>query len=195
MKMAPLAALIAAIGPEIGAASVAVGETGLAFGIPTAAGFGTLAGYAGLGLMAGGLYQGGQAAAAEAKSQEAVATYNAKVQEQEARAIEQQTRFRQIRQAEEASRYGKGLLASMGTAGVQTTAGAPLMIQAEQASQAELDNLMIGYEGMIGAGRAGSQGTLDTLQGAIYKTRARSAGTAGTIGAGTTLLQGFSRNF
>ncbi len=145
-------------------------------------------------------------------SQQAIADYNAKVAEQEARAIEQSTRYKQQRQVEAASRYGSSLLARLGAAGVVVSEGAPLMIQAQQAAEAELDNLMIGYEGQTAAARARSQARLDTMQGLVhrqqadiygrqagilgervraYDPRARAAFRAGRIGAGATLLTGF----
>ena len=146
---------------------------------------------AGVGMQALGTYQAGQAAAGEAESRQAMAEYNARVAEQEAQAVEQQTRFQQQQQAKEAARYQSSLLAGLGAAGVVTTVGTPLMIQARQAAESELERLMIGYEGQVRASRARSQAGLDRMQAGIYGQRARTASRAGLFGAGTSLLTGF----
>ena len=173
----------------------------------------------GIGLGAYGMLQAGQAGAQDvfaqqaglqgqqqvAMRQKAIADYNARVAEQEAKAIEQSTRFRQRRHAEEASRYGSSLLAGLGASGAVVSEGAPLMIQARQAAEAELDSLMIGYEGQTRAARARSQARLDIMEGLVHRQqadiygvqarrlgrRATSVSRAGQIGAGATLLTGF----
>jgi hypothetical protein len=140
-----------------------------------------------------GQWQAGRAQAEEAQGQAAVAAYNARVQEQEAAAIEAQTAFKQKRQAEEAGRYASTLRANLGASGVVPGEGTPLLIEARQAAEAELDQLMIGYQGQIGAARARSAGAVDMMQADIYRRKARNYGTAGAIGAGTTLLTGFAK--
>lgn len=147
----------------------------------------------GIGMQALGMFQQGQAAAAEARAQQQVAQYNAKVAEREAQAIEQKTAFEQQRQAEEAARIEGSLRANLGASGAVPSEGTPLMLQSKQAAESELDNLMIGYEGQIGAGRARSQSRLDKMQAGIYSQKASNARTAGMIGAGTTLLTGFGK--
>lgn len=137
-----------------------------------------------MGLMIGGSimsaygqYQQGQAASAEAK-------YNAQLQEREAQAIEQRTRLEQMREAEGAARRRGTMLAGLGASGAVTTAGAPLALLIEQARQDETEQLMIGYQGreQAAASRAGA---------AMSRMKAKNARTAGTIGAGATLLHGF----
>jgi len=147
---------------------------------------------AGIGMQAFGMYQQGQAAAAQAKSQQVVAEYNARVAEQQAKATEQASLFESRRQAEEAERYQSSLRAGIGASGVVPTEGSPLLIEAQQAAESELENLMIGYEGQIGAGRARSQASLDRLQGSIYGQRAATASRSAMFGAGTSLLSGFA---
>lgn len=147
----------------------------------------------GLGLGAVGMIGSANAAAAQAKGQQAMAEYNAKVQEREADAIEQATLYKQRKQTEEATRIASSQLAAMGASGAVSTTGTPLLIQAKQAAESELDNLLIGYEGQIGAGKARSQGQLDLMQAGIYGTSGSNARTAGMIGAGTTLLTGFTK--
>lgn len=132
---------------------------------------------AGTAMSAYGQYQQGQAASAEAK-------YNAQLQEREARAIEQRTRLEQMREAEGAARRRGTMLAGLGASGAVTTAGAPLALLSEQANQDEMEQLMIGYQGreQAAASRSGA---------AMSRMKAKNARTAGTIGAGATLLHGF----
>lgn len=141
---------------------------------------------------AGGAVISGIAAGQQGKAAQAMMDYQAKVQEREAKAIEQRTRFAQRRQAEEAARRMGRMAAGLGVSGAVPTVGAPLLIQAKQASEYELENLMIGYEGQTAAQRARSQAELDRLQGRIYRRKGRMKATAGYIGAGTTLLTGFN---
>jgi hypothetical protein len=145
----------------------------------------------GVGLGALGIYQQGQAAAAAAKGQQAVAEYNAKVAQQQATSIDRQTEYRTRMRAEQAAQQQSGLLAAAGASGVVPSEGSPLMVQAAQAAESELDTLMIGYQGQVAAAQQRSQAGLDTLQAGIYGQQAGYASTAGLIGAGTTLLQGF----
>ena len=151
----------------------------------------TIAAIAGVGLMAGGQIQQGRAADAEAKSAANMAEYNAKVQEREARAIEQKARFDQMRQLQAGERVKNSLLSKLGASGADISAGAPLSLQAEQASELELENLLIGYEGQLGSQRAMSQAAMDRMQAKIYKQKGKSAKQASYMKAGTTLLTGF----
>jgi hypothetical protein len=146
-----------------------------------------------LGAIAGSQIYGGVAAAQEAKSEQAMQNYNAAVKEQEAKAIEQRTALQQRKEAEEADRRMSAMEARMGAGGFVTTTGTPLLIQAKQASEFELDNLMIGYEGAEEAARARSEAEGYRMAGKYARQRGRSAMIGGFIGAGSTLLTGFSR--
>jgi hypothetical protein len=139
------------------------------------------------------MYQQGQAASAQAQGQQAMSNYNAQVAEQEAKATEARAGYESRQQAEQANRYASSMQAAIGASGTVSTAGTPLLIQAKQAAQSELENLMIGYSGQVGADRARSQATLDRLQGGIYGQQAKNARLAGTVGAGSSLLQGFGQ--
>lgn len=145
----------------------------------------------GLGLEAVGGIQAGRAAAAEATSAQALANYNAAVQEREAQAIEQRTGLEQRRQAEEAARAMSRLRAGLGVAGVVPTAGTPLQIQAKQASEFEMENLMLGYRGMTEAARARSAAEIERMGGRLARQRGRAKERAAYVGAGATLLTGF----
>lgn len=150
---------------------------------------------AGTAVGAYGQYQQGQALAAQAESQQAMADYNAKVQEREAKAALVRAQYEQVRQAEAGERTKSSLQAFLATTGTVPAAGTSLLVQAEQAAELELENLMIGYEGLTGEARARSQAEIDRMQGKIYKQRARSYRTAGYIGAGRELLTGFGGKF
>jgi hypothetical protein len=140
---------------------------------------------------AGGAVYSGKQADAQGKAAERMMQYNAALQEREAKAIEQKARFDQRRQAERAQRIKGSLAAKLAASGARMDVGAPLMLMEEQAAELELENLLIGYEGQIGAQKALSQAQLDRMQGKIYAKKGRSAKTAGYIQAGTSLLTGF----
>jgi len=146
---------------------------------------------AGIGLTAAGQIQAGRVAGAEAESAQAIANYNAAVQEREAQAIEARTGLEQRRQAEEAARAMSAMRARIGVAGVVPTVGAPLQVQAKQASEFEMENLMIGYRGRTEAARARSAAEIERMGGRIAIQRGRARERAAYIGAGTTLLTGF----
>ena len=156
----------------------------------------TLAGYTlvtslvGTGVAAYGQYQQGQAAEKEAKSAQNMANYNAKVEEQKAEAIRKRAAFDQKRQAKQASEARSSLIARLGTSG---GLGSPVAgdLVAEQESELELENLLIGYQGEVGAKKAESQATLDRLQGSLASKKGKNLRTASYYGAGSSLLTGF----
>jgi hypothetical protein len=131
------------------------------------------------------------AASAQAKGQQAISNYNARVAEQNARAAEIQAGFKGRQQALAADRQESTLLNQLGASGVSPTEGTPLLIQTEQADQADLDQLMIGYQGVVAAQQQRSQAAIDKAQASLYGQQASAAMTAGYIGAGTSLLYGF----
>ncbi len=151
----------------------------------------TMAIAGGIGLAAAGEIQAGRVAGAEAESQQAMANYNAAVQEREAQAIEQKTGLEQRRQAQEAARAMSRMQARIGVSGAVPTVGAPLRLQAKQASEFEMENLMIGYRGATEAARARSAAEITRIQAGVYGRRAKTAKQASYMRAGTTLLKGF----
>ena len=144
---------------------------------------------AGAGLGAAGQIQSGRAAAAEGKSAQNIANYNAAVMEQQAKTERLRGGFEQVRQAKRGERVKSSMQAALGAAG-GLGAGSSLLLESEQAAELELENLMIGYESELAAGRAESQATLDRLQGKLYRQKGRNLATASYIGAGSTLLTG-----
>lgn len=147
---------------------------------------------AGTGMQAYSQYSQGQAAAQEAKNAAAMEEYNAQVAEQSAKAAENRSMYEQERQLEEAKRVKGAQAAAIAASGGIPGAGSNLLLQAKQASELELDNLMIGYEGLTEAQRARTAAAGYRMQGSIYKQKAKNFKRAGLIGAGTSLLTGFS---
>jgi len=146
---------------------------------------------AGAGLMAGGQLYQGEAARQEAKSAANMSKYNAALADQEAKQVEAKTALEQRRQVEASDRQMGTLAANLGASGAITTEGAPLLIQAKQAAEFELDNMLMGYEGATQAARLRSQANLDRMQSKIYTRKGKAAQTASYMQAGGTLLQGF----
>ena len=145
---------------------------------------------------------GAGAARAEGRSAQNIANFNAAIQEQQAKAQRAKGTFEQKRQAKRAARVKSALTASIATAGglASPVAGD---LAAEQAAELELENILIGFESEVLAGRAESQATLDRLQGKISRQRGKTAARAANIrfatqaattefgSEGKTLLTGF----
>lgn len=145
---------------------------------------GTLLLGAGLGLGAVGTIMQAQAQREAGEAAAAEANYQAQLAEREAKAVEQRTLYEQQKQRQAAARGLSALQAGLGASGVVTTAGAPLLLQAKQASEYELENLMIGYEGSEEAKLARAQASMQRQAAGYHKK-------AGRIGAMSTLITGF----
>ena len=145
---------------------------------------------AGTGIGAAGAIQAGRVAEAQGRSAQNIAEYNALVQEREAEALRQKAGFESKRQAKRAARAKSTLTAALGAAG---GLGSPVAadLAAKQAAELELENLLIGFGGEVGAGRAETQAELDRLQGKLYRRRGKAARKASYYRAGGTLLTGF----
>ena len=146
----------------------------------------------GLAMQAASKYREGQEAAAEAKGQAYMSDYNQKVAEQNAKAIEAKTNFEQIRAQRRGERISGSLKARLGASGAMVSEGAPANVLSEQAVENALDVALIGIEGRTEAGQQRSAATLYGMEAKNYRAQARNARRAGRIGAGTTLLTGFS---
>lgn len=142
-----------------------------------------------------GQVQAGQAAAAEGKTQQQMSEYNAKLQEREAATDEQRTTLESKRQAQDADRRRSSMLAELGSSGVVTTSGSPLLILGEQAEQNEIDNMMIGYDGRQRQQAMRSGASLSRMEGSYARARGKNAKTAGYVGAGASLLHGFGATY
>ncbi len=149
-----------------------------------------------------------EAQVTQLRSAQNLALFNAAVQRREAEAVRQRARFEGKRQAKRGARVKSALVAKIAAAG---GLGSPVAadLAAEQAAELELENLRIGFEGEVLAGRAESQAELDRIQAKLFgrravtqrqiggltrqelKQRAKNIKTAGFFGAGETLLTGF----
>jgi len=143
-------------------------------------------------LMAAGQVYQGMAADAQGKSAQNMANYNAQLALRNKAQIEARGKQESIQQAKEASRQQSKLLAQLGGSGAVVQTGTPLDILAEQAKESELENLLIGYDTQVAAQQQESQAALDRMQGDIYRQKGRNKAMSSYIGAGSTLLQGFS---
>lgn len=134
---------------------------------------------------------GAEGIEADAKSRQNLANFNAQVQVQEAKAKRTATRFASKRQAEAAARTKSTLRTRIAAAG---GTGSPVAtdLAAEQASELELENLLIGFEGEVAATQAERQAKLDIAVGKTARQRGKSQATAANVKFGTTLLTGFA---
>ena len=132
---------------------------------------------------------GGISAYQTGKSEAEMEKYNAALLEQQAGQIEKATGFQQVQQTQEAARKMSSLEAQ---AGVSGAGGSPLLVMAEQASQSELENLMIGREGRIKAEQARSEASMAKMRGTLARQRGRAALVGGGMQAGGTILTGFA---
>lgn len=134
---------------------------------------------------------------AEGKSAQNIANYNAAVAEQRAEAERMRATFAAKRQAKRAAEIKAALTAKIAKAG---GLGAPVAadLVAEQAAELELEQLLIGYEGEVLAGRAETQAELDRLAGRLAKQRGKTAARVANVqfgmqlaSLGTPFLKGF----
>jgi hypothetical protein len=137
------------------------------------------------GLLAPALMIGGAGLTAfgqiqEGKTAAAIGKYNQQVDEMQAKEIEAKTSFDQTRQAEAGAR----VMSSMEAGQAAADGGMNLLALAKQRSELELQNLMIGREGTIGAATARAEGAMAKWQG-------RQAKRQSYLRTGGTLLQGF----
>jgi len=146
---------------------------------------------AGIGLQGASQIQQGRAAEAQAKGEAAMADYNQKVSEQNAKAALLKSGFDQRRQARFGQRVMGTLRAKIGASGAMAEEGAPLQIETEQGAELALENALIGYEGLVLAGQYRSQGATYGMERQLAKTRAGYAMPTAYTSAGATLLGGF----
>ncbi len=139
---------------------------------------------------------GAGALRAEGRSAQNIANFNAAVAEREAEAVRKAAGFAQIRQAKKAAEIKSALTAKIGAAG---GIGSPVAadLAAEQATELELENILIGLEGEVAAQRGEIQATLDRLSGRFAKQRGKSAARRANVQFGMQLATvgaaGFSK--
>jgi hypothetical protein len=124
----------------------------------------------------GALVQGGQA--------KAMADYNAKVAENDARAAELQAGYEEERFRDRAGKLRSAQRAAVAKSGIDLE-GSPLAVMEETALEAEMDALSIRQQGSVEAARARSRAALDRMEGKAAKT-------ASYFRAASSLLNGAS---
>lgn len=123
---------------------------------------------------------------AEGKSAQNIAEFNAQVAEQQAIAERAKAGFAQKRLAKKGVAIQSALEAKLGKAGgIGSPVAADLI--GEQAEELELESLLIGFEGEVGAQRAQNQAALDRLQGRLAKQRGKSAARRANVQFGTQI--------
>ncbi len=145
---------------------------------------------------------GAGALRAEGRSAQNLANFNARIQERQAKAQRTKGKFEQKRQAKRGTRVKAAQIADIAAAGGLASPVAGELV-GEQAAELELENLLIGFESEVLAGRAESQAELDRLQGKISRKRGKDLAFAANIrfatqlattpvgSQGKTLLTGF----
>jgi len=174
-------------GAAAGTAAAGAASAGAAAGAATAAGFGTTAAI-GSGITAAGALSvlsaigTGASAIGQIKAGEdtkAMGEYNQEVAAQEAKAARQKAAYDIDLQRDKANRLMSMQRAAYAKAGVDfTQSGTPLDVLLQQAKDAEMDSLAIGYSGDIAVNKAINRGNIYGLQG----EQAASAGKVGAIG-------------
>jgi hypothetical protein len=129
---------------------------------------------------------GATAARAEGKSAQNIAEFNAQVAEQAGIAAEKKAKFASGRQAKKAAAIKSEQIAAIAKGGGLGSAVAG-DLAAEQASELELENLLIGFEGEVEAQRAANQAELDRLGGRLSKQRGKAAARGANVQFGTQL--------
>lgn len=147
-------------------------------------------GIAAIGTMVAGGVMSAQAQMQAGKDQEALAKYNARIKAEEAKQAEARGIFESQRQAEEAQRIKSNLRANIAGSGALPTEGTPLLLEAKQSTELELDNLMIGYNALTDAQRLRQGASVDRLQGKIAARSGRNAAMATYMNTGGSILGG-----
>ncbi len=116
----------------------------------------------------------------QAKAQNAMLNYNAKLREQEAADAQRDAKIRATQQRDANRRFLATARAKGATSGVLQETGSPLEVMADNVSQLELGALEIERTGNIQAGQLRTQAVFDRMQGKSIRRGANYA-SAGTI--------------
>jgi hypothetical protein len=120
--------------------------------------------------------------AKQGKQAEKAMQYNAAVSEIEAQNAENAAELEAFKMGRAKERMGGTQRATYAKAGV-TQSGTPLSVQLESASEAEMDIMIMRWNGKVAKSRAKSQAQYERILGANYAS-------AGKAQAASTLLQG-----
>lgn len=131
----------------------------------------------------------------DASAQQAMQDAETKRLRQEAAQVERVTAFKQTRAAqEEAQKIGSLETASAASGAISTT-GAPLMAIAQQASENELENLLIGYRGQEEATGLRYQADVSKYKSRLLGRQKRYELAGGLLGATGTGMGAFSKYY
>ena len=119
------------------------------------------------------------------QQQQAASKYNAKVAANQAEAARNAAAVRAQQAALQHRRVAASNVAAAGSSGVEVAAGSPLLVLADEAMQADLEQQRIRYGGDLEASTQRANERLFRFQG-------QQARAAGGLRAGTTLLSGAS---
>ena len=136
-----------------------------------------------MGISAMGFLSAAKGAEAEGIAQQRANEYNAKINENEATAIETKTAAELDLKKQQYARLMGSQRASYAAAGVDLSTGSPLEVLTQQAYQAEKDMIATGYSGDVEATSKRNQATLNRFYG---DTAVKTADTKAT----STLIEG-----
>ena len=122
---------------------------------------------------------------AQGQQQQAASKYSAKVAANQAEAARNAAAVRAQQAALQHRRVAAANVAAAGSSGVEVAAGSPLLVLADEAMQADLEQQRIRYGGELEASTQRANERLFRFQG-------RQAAAAGGLRTGTTLLSGAS---
>jgi hypothetical protein len=146
---------------------------------------------AGTGLGAYSTYRQGLAASEQAKAQAQMSFRNAQIAEANATARDQKTTFDQVRALKHGRRILGKLRTKLAKGGAVMTEGAPSDVVDAQEAENAFSVAMIGHRGMVEAGKQRSMADAYRAETENYYTTASNLETAGKMGAGVSLLEGF----
>ena len=134
----------------------------------------------------------GRVAKAQSEAEAQMAERNAQTLELDAQAQEEKTKFDLVRAVLTGERIQGALTAQLGASGARLDVGAPLDLLSAQASELDLDRMLIGFEGTTKAARLRDQAGIVRAGGDMALQRGKNAELAGFIGAGSSLLRDFA---
>lgn len=111
-----------------------------------------------------------------------IALYNARLARANAKAAQRKTDFDQVQQARDAAMIEGSMAVGLGASGARMDTGTPFLIRAQQHTELELDNFLIGLEGRTAKTAFMSESTLHFRQAKLYSSAANAVREAWFIG-------------
>ena len=145
------------------------------------------------GLQAFSAYQQGQAQAADEKQNEAISRHNALMAERDAKAAEIELEEDQLLQLFEGEQAIGSATARQGASGARIDVGAPFKVRAQLGSMLDFQRLRAARKGRAGIEDFRQEAAASRLKAKQFGERAKSAKTAGILGAGSAILGGAAK--